>query len=603
MYLIDLPNEILIIIIKKLDLKSVYHLYETCSHLKNIVCMYNVLKTCSMTLNTMATACSFKLNFFKDISGHLLELNASGVADLDKTSLVRAVKSMKCLKSLDVSFTKITIVDLIEAYKVCPTIKNISCNFMFDKEKKNTIKIPQKYLVESQNLFQNFDNINFVGNAGNLLYSNLALWILQKAKLNNLRFTVAENENTVYEINEEIEEDKLIGNIKCMSVYVLNDWRMNNPGIGSFLYSMPSALSTLWFMKKFEFIAIIKGDKAQHSIYVSQMFKNFFSEHFQIDSKCVNDIRIIHYIGNAVILLWNVSEMVPNKAFFSNLKYKLMDFFPFCNKHNDISTVDQYDWFFFNFEPEKNESSNSSNYVPEFKKQRVGPPKQSINFDHLFKNKKKIKLTWVFNNYLSCSVFLPSQCQYLRKITYLSLSGNVHYSGEFFNVLFRCCEQLKTLNIEAPTLSPCASSIARNIPLSQCIKNLRLVDKRINFKLLFSSLSQCHILENIHIIDVSSECNELCDFSTLFEKCNNLYCLFIYASMSSTAKTQKLQMLNKLKARYCKPYLNLQLCTKYGESRFNYDPYIDVFKLNPIKPIELLYSYFIFLLIIDSQKY
>lgn len=584
MSLIYLPEEILLIIIEYLDLKALYHLYRTCVRLRYIVCMYNAVKTCDMRLSTMATARTFKLQFIKDISGHLQELNVSGVWDLNKTSLLLAVKKMKGLKTLDISYTNITLNDLVEVYKVCPTIKNISCNFVYNKGVVSYI--PQKDLLETQNLFENFDNINLIGNAANLMFSNLALWILQKAKVNNLNFTIAENDSPVYEVNEEIEDDCLIGDFKFLGIYCLNDWRMNNPQLGSL--QIPTVLSKLPSEKRYEFIAITMVDCITHSVYVSPMFKNFFDEYFGIDSKCVNDIAMDND-GNAVLMLWKNSDTVFDETFYINLKSKLINFFPYYKKMNGVTCMGHTDNFFFKVYPKLIQKSYTSTYVPEFKKKRQGVPYQILNYDDALDKKETICLTLLFFDCVTCPILFSQSSQYLAKLTFLSLNGTVHYGADFFNVLFKTCVNLKTLNMEAPRSTSCVPFLARSIPLSRSIQNFRILDKRIDFKILVPSLSQCTSLENIHIVDMSRENNDLDDLSPLVEKCDNLYFIFIHASMSPTAKAKKYQLFKKLKEKYNRPYLYVQLSLMYGESKYRYDPYIDVFRLNPIRPYELLH--------------
>ncbi|XP_068626800.1 uncharacterized protein [Battus philenor] len=578
MNLTDLPEEILVIIIRKLNLKSVYNLYGTCNRLKYIISSHNVIKTASLALSTMATVQTLKLNFMKDISRHLLNLDLRGINDLNKTSLLIAVKRMKCLKSLDVSYTNITITDLIQVYKQCTTLKNIACNFVFST--KESISISPDDLIKSQDLFKNFDNIHFVGNAGNLLYSNLPLWILRKTNLRQLQLTVVEHDNTVY---EQIEEVNLKVDFKFIKIYVLTEWKLITPSSGSCL-PLPSVFTA---DNKYEFIAIDNFDNRAH-IKVSPIFENYLDINFNQKSECVNDTKFLRYIFNGVVMLWNKYETVFDENFFKILKSNLVDLFPCCIKDDGVAVPEYFDKFIYELSPYKINTINPQSFTVDFKKKRICPPPIILNYDTVFSKKEKVHLTLVFHEFVNYSVVLLPSSLYLRKLTYLSLSGKVHYSGKFFNVLFTYCEHLETLTIEASVYAPCSSVLARNIPLSQSIKNLWLTDRRIDFTLLFSSLSQCSLLENIHVMDICKQSNDFHDLSTLFERCNGLYYLYILVTMSQSAKAKKIQLLRKLKERCNKNYLRVQLCTN-DDNVCNYDPYVNVFALNPIKPPPLLY--------------
>jgi hypothetical protein len=210
-----------------------------------------------------------------------------------------------------------------------------------------------------------------------------------------------------------------------------------------------------------------------------------------------------------------------------------------------------------------------------------------LDYDSIFKEKKRLKLSLSFTvNYVN-PVSLTSSSDLLSKLTFLSLSGTVRYSVEFFNVLFRCCNNLETLDVVAPSISPCVSPVSRSIPLSKTLKNIRLIDRRFDYNTFFLSLSQCKTLENIHIVDQSSEHTSLADPGTLFANCENLYSICIKACMTNTKTKDMTRVFNNAKAAHDRPQINVSLSqilltnVRYG---LNYEPFIEVFSMFPIKP-------------------
>lgn len=571
MNIVNLPEEILIIIIKQLDLISLYNLYTACFRIRHIISVCKVIKACDLSLNTMATVQSLKLNFFKDISRHLQELNMCGVTDLSKSVLLPALSRMKSLNTLNVSYTNINIFDFVELYQSCPSIKNISINFTFGKTSR--VKLLKKSLLQCQEVFKNLDFVNFVGNLSNLIYSQLPLFILCKSKLKTLQYTVIECDMTTYE-NEDCEERVQFNQF---SIYFLDG--KNSSVYYGFMHEM--LLFSMLEFHNYEVIIIIRLNLKSVSLYATPMFKNFFIENFDINMDLITDFSISIF-GNVFVMLCNKSTTVFDEKFFVNLLHKLKPFFPCSFVSSRSSPVSlKYDWFYTT--PTQQESGIITN-VPDmlFKRRRIAEPYITLNYNEQFREKEEVQLSLLFNGELKSGVTLTASCVYLSKLTYLSLCGTVRYSNDFFEILFRCCNRLVTLNIEAPAICPCFTFVSRFISLSQSLKNLRIVDKRIDFKILFSSLSQCKTLENINISDMSSNSFDLSDPSTLLQKCEKLYCLYIYGSVSDKTRTKKLLILKKAKQKSQKLHLKVNL---FSNSHLAYDPFIDVFKLNPIKPI------------------
>lgn len=577
MFITDLPEDVIILIVKKLDLKSINNLYESSQHLGRILSIPGVIKEWQMSLNSMATVQSFKLNFFKDVAGHLQVLNICGVVDVCKTTVMPALRRLKNLKTLDISYTDVDLLDFFDMYDACPSIKNLCINFSFEKRGCN---LSESVILRGQNIFEKMENVHFVGTTTNLLYSDIARYILQKANLNTLKYTII-HQKTYGPMECEAKYEGIV-KFKQMYVYFMN----LEVNYGSFR-DMP--IFNKFNSTKYEFIIIANGAFLDViEVYVTPIFIDFFREKFRINAKCLTDFNN-DLTGNMGIMIFNKEYTCFNDTFFLKLFRRLNDCFPVFFVSDSQSPVpDNYNWFYTT--PAISQTVNNKNMTDgsiEFKKKRIGNPNFVLDYDEVFKRKTRFKLSLAFTvNYVN-PVSLSPSCDFLSKITFLSLSGTVRYAVEFFNVLFRCCGNLETLDIVAPSISPCVSPISRSIPLSKTLKNLRLIDRRFDYNTFFQSLSQCKTLENIHLLDRSPENTSLADPSTLFKNCDNLYSLCIKACMSNETKRKMTRIFNNAKSSLKKYQLDIKLCQiflTHDRDGFNYEPYIDVFNVYPIKP-------------------
>ncbi|CAH0727337.1 unnamed protein product, partial [Brenthis ino] len=522
-------------------------------------------------MSTMATVNTLKLAFFKDISRNIQELNMCGISDLNKKTLISSMSKLKCLKTLNISYTNINILDFIEIYQACPSIKNITIDFIFTNN--NQHKLAKKTLIQCQEVFRNIESVNFVGNVSNLLYSQLPCFILNKAKLKTLQYTITNCEMVTYE-NEECEESLHFDEFCLYFFDGLNPSRY-------YCFLLEMYLFTMLNFQDYEVIIIFKLDAPKSTIYATPIFKSFFSKHFDLNAECLLDFGVT-LTGNACVMLWSKTVTQFDEAFYKNLLQKLKPLFPFSFKSSANTPVPlSYDWYCTIPTQENDLGSSFVNEVG-FKRRRCVQPNFIINYDKQFQNKSQLQLSLHFNGKIKSGVTLSTNSDYLRKLTYLNLCGVVRYSSDFFNLLFRCCNQLITLNIEVPPICSCFASISRSIPLSQTLKNIRLMDKRIDFELMFSSMSQCNTLENVNICDMSSDTFNLSDPFIMFQKCNNLYCLYVYGSVTDTNQSKKLKIIKSAKTKSQKSHIRVNV---FNNREFCHDPFVAVFKLNPIKPI------------------
>lgn len=576
----ELPLEIKIIIIQKLDTPSICNMYYTCRHLRNVVTMQGVVKKCCFSTNTLAAVNTFRTKFFIDIASQLQELNLSGSPDVRKTILISGMSKLKNLHTLNISYTSLSINDFLAIYRVCPTIVDITLNFMI--KRTGIAKLSDEAILECQNAFKNCKNIHLVGSATNLLYGKLSLLLLQEANLDTLKFSIAESDrlHTVYVPQKAGQAPMVI--FKQFFLYFL-DWTTVYAFFGSFFMLPVLAMVDL---ETIEVIIIIRQNLKKYNIHSTPLFNKYFQDTFNVETE---KVYISEYsdaiIGNAAILIWDKESQTFDEDFFRQLTKKLKPFFPWeCCQNGDVPVPKNYDWFYIT--PTVPDAKLEKTYRGHGMSKRKAPPDVALHYDNLFESKEKLQLSIICDEYIMNPVTLTPQSNYLEKLTFLSLTGSVRYTPDFFKVLFRCCLNLVTLNVEAPAISPCYQPISNHIHHSVALKNLRLLDRRIDFKLLFLSLSKCPSLESVYLIeDSSAEDTNIANPEILIEACPNLYNLHIQAHMTDAACARKEKVMKKAKKKYNKLFLNLTLHVRADINRkfYSYDPYISAFNLNPIK--------------------
>ncbi|XP_038213790.1 uncharacterized protein LOC119833718 [Zerene cesonia] len=579
--LLNLPEEILLLIVKLLDMPSVFNLYNTCNRTRNVIRMNRSVKKCTLSHNTMASAHVLNSVFIRDMSATIQELNLSAVGNLNKTILLTAAKRFKSLQSIDLGYTNITICDFLDIHQHCPTIKEVTINFIFEK-KYVSLQLSQKLLTRCQRTFKDFKSIHFIGSQSNLLKNKIVPLILGKAEDLHLQYTIL-NETKISYITVECEM-RTISFKKFYLYFSLNSWKY---ACTNFLIGSPLLLEEN--LNACECIFILKPTPLTTEyleVYCSPLFTDFFSKKFHIDARSLREYRR-STVHNAMFLFWKRDKTVFDDKFFQDLLTCLKAYFPYYfEPTSEDPAPSNYDWFQTTcLDPSEDEHPSGSVVEPTFKRARVGQPNSLLNFDTVFKDKEKIELTLCFYGLKINPRTLSPSCNFLSKLTYLYLKGKVHYSGEFFNVLFRCCDKLETLNFEAPIVT-FVKSIARSLPLSKSIKNLRIVAKDMDFQTMISSFSQCQNLENVHLVDVSDNCFEITDPLIMFQKCAYLYCFHIYVEISDAKRTKLMQILNRAKLRSDKPHISAFII---NSAHYNFEniPYIEVFKTIITKPFPM----------------
>lgn len=587
MELLDLPEEILIMIVKKLDLLAVKNMYDTCLRLQSVVCMHGVVKKCHMSKNGAATVTMLMTPFFRDISSSVTDLSLCGVPDLFKTKVLSALRRLRQLNTLDITYTNLHLLDFIEIHEACPTIKNIHINFAFGQP--GQVTIPHSVVRQCIAVLKQMEDVHFVGSISNLLYSKLVLHLLEKAKLNTLKLSVSELDGVCTVIAEPKHRAAPVDifdipELNRFTIYIAN-WRSTST------YECITRFPVLSVVEydKFEFFVIYMINPAAYAVYATPIFKDFFDDNFGVKVESVKDYSR-NLIGNVAIMLWNKKTTTFDEPFFQELYKHVKQYFPvYYNPKREMPSLKNKDWV-YTVPADPNELVRPEiayAYTYQIKRRRIALPAFTLKYDELFEPVEEAQLSFIFNTHITKSLALSNDSVYLRKLTFISLTGQVSYTNEFFKILFFTCEKLITLNIEAPLTSPCSKNICNSIGLAKTLKNIRLLDKRIDFQTLFSSLSLCRTLENIHILDHRQwEHCDIPDPDALVQRCKKLYCVFVEAPLSEAAQTRLLKSFKKAKLKYDNHSIKVVVNQTSSPNvfKYNYHPFIEVFQLNPIKP-------------------
>ncbi|CAH0592499.1 unnamed protein product [Chrysodeixis includens] len=590
MELLDLPEEILIMIVRKLDLITLMNVYETCTRLRNIVCVQNIIQHGHLSMNRTATVNTIMSLFFRSISSHLSTLNLSGVPDLFKTKLFAALRRLRRLKTLDITYTNLHMLDFVEIHEICPTIKNISINFAFGLP--GQVTLPESAINQCQDVFEHMDNVHFVGSISNLLYSKLVLYVLQKAKLDTLKFSVAELDGVFTVITEYKNRFHLaipldiydIPELNRFTVYILN-WKSTSTYESVYRFPVLSAIE----YHKYEFFIVYMINPIAYAVYATPVFKEFFEDNFGVTPTSVTDENR-HLVGNVAIMLWNKETTTFNESFFQKLYKDLKQYFPkqYSTRSADMFTVQNNDWVCIVPEDARAAKEAREGIVyQDFKRRRIARPALKLDYNDAFETVDEVELSLIFNTHIARAVTLSYNGSYLRKLTFLNLCGQVTYHSEFFKVLFYTCKKLVTLSLEAPLTSPCSANIIKSIHMCKTIKNFRILDKRIDFTSLFAAFSQCNNLENVHVLDHRQwEHCEIPDPDAFVKACPNLYCVFVEAPLSEAAQTRLLKAFKKAKVKYDRHFIKIVVNQTSSPNvfQYNYNPFLDVFRLSAIKP-------------------
>lgn len=558
MHLLNIPEEILIMVFDLLDLKSKLNLYNTCKSLRKLVCVQSLSKSFSLSRSILATYKTLQLNYFKNVSYNIEELDLSCVIDLTKTTLTKCLVHMKNLKTLNVSYTNITITDLI-TIKPKYNLKNITINFSFYKYK--SLKISQSTLHASQELFKDIENVHFVGSIYNLIYSQLPMYVLARATaLNNVQFTAMQTFPTV---NYE--------KVNCNTMFSFHQFSIHFPDYidSRFDYNQMLSYNSIFDfldVNRLEFVMIMKPDFEKSKVLTTPRVDYVF-QHLKIDTKFIRTFSNLQFTRNSAFLFWNKETVQLDNKFQMKLISRIKNYFPNYIQGNAYLFKNVYSKWFHMTPKKILISKTEDNHNVAAKRRRIGPPPEVLTLDPIFKDIEDVHLKLYSERLSSITVTILPNIHYLRKITVLSLGGLYAFKADFFSIVFKYCNNLITLNVESSPIHSCSSSLSASIHYSESLKNIRLVDKTIDYKLLFESFAKCSTLENVHLLQtLKQDCNfNVDDCVSFIEKSKNMYYLFIQIFISPAMKSRLSTLINKMKQKHKRGYLNVEVYNVYTE--------------------------------------
>nr|XP_021188809.2 uncharacterized protein LOC110375134 [Helicoverpa armigera] len=590
MQITDLPEEILLIIVRRLDFWTLSQMYNTCKSFRNLLSLHGVIVECNMSKNLMATVNTLKIGLFKSIANHLLELNMQGVPDLTRSKVLPAFKKLKRLKILDISYTNLNISDLMAIHSVCPSLKDVTVNFVSGEG--STVLLAEECILQHQLLFAHFENIHLVGSLQNLLHSKLVFRFLKKAKLDTLKFSAVQVDNMHITVLKPYNVVYEVPQFNHFAIFLMN-WRATR----TYGYLSQFPIISMLNLENYDIFMINCTNGHAVSVYATSIFTKFFREKFYIDAENLSEGS--QPVGNAALFIWNKKNTNFDDIFFQKLYVRIKPYFCFIYEDkSETSCPVQYDWIYTEPQPVdgllpflRGDHFGDDPDVFEAKLRKTAMPSVKLNYDSVLKDKVEAQLSIVFKSSIVASVSLQRNCSYYTKLTFLSLVAGkaISYSMDFFDRLFLYCQNLTTLSMECPNVTRVYSlHISRAAQISPTLKHLRMVDKAVDFKNVFENLSNCKTLESINLVDLKSwDRPKIADPSLLIEKCDKLCSVIIEAPLAETAQTQLFQWCNKAKTKFRKPYLRVIINRMSNNNRFkyDYDPFIDVFQLNPIKPV------------------
>ncbi|XP_060806807.1 uncharacterized protein LOC106140676 [Amyelois transitella] len=582
MSLETLPLEILGIIVRKLDTKSAYNLYEACQHARDAISVPGTIKECQFSLNTLATAQSLRSHFFLDIASNLKVLNLSGVHDLTKTSLKQAVRKLNNLTSLDVSYTNIVLPDYIDIYKMLPELKSLAINYDFGDEWNLSEELFNVY----QDSFKNLKNIHFVGAPFDLLSLDLPLWLLDKADIDCLTLTMIPEGASIPYQQFKKHDLSVLERISCLKLF--------------FMPLLSDNFNASTISKHFDIInyeVLVLQRPVPDLLLATPLLQTCIEKKIQ---KMVCPLKNLKpfFCGDVAFMFWNKKSTRFDDEFFSRLTSVVNDYMPYRfnsgvqRERPSVPSVHK------SYLVEQYFLDIKSNEICEMplnqrgKTNRQALPCFVLNYDEEFKNEEKdINLEVHFKlPYRQPVAVTLNNCDFVKKLTHLTLCGNVLYTPQFFKVLFENAKSMETFEITHLRGSFLVLSLLKYMPKCKSLKNFFLNTKISQYGSLYKILSDCINLENIYLVNPAKAIVDFPNPKYLFSKCVNLYSFTLQTDMFETEREKTLTLYERVRCEVGKPALNIRISqyTDYSESTYSlFSCVYNEFRLKPNKLINV----------------
>ncbi|XP_052752925.1 LOW QUALITY PROTEIN: uncharacterized protein LOC128201130 [Galleria mellonella] len=553
MNFINLPIDVGVLIFNYLNTKSKINVYSSCSRLREFFAPCHVKKLV-LSRSTLAVVKTLNHGLFLELGLYIQELCLSGMPDLTSENLKLHITKFPNLTTLDITFTDVYLSDFV---KICPiNLKNLAINFFKQPRKSKNEEIWK----ECRQVFESrkFTKVHFV--VFELLDSETPLMFLEGLPIvEDLKVTIADNYKKNYDsdINETVD-DKIYDINFSQLFYVLRDCRVTHKNSKCL-----RGVANLDF-KRIEYIFIMYLERIV--IYVSPVLRHLFLGNCQdLKVEVCSQLPLDFMLdGNIIFRAWS-KDINFNDDFMKKLLLDLKDYFPtyICMHDNAITKVinSKNDWYCI-------DACQSI--------RKVTSMIEKLTLSDFCRVKGMV---------MTCErpfsfLFGP---EVVKNLSYLRLS-NVYLTD--FAVLFSACSVLETLDIyvEKPeTQDFCQGfTLPQSINLVKNLKNIKVTTEDIVYNLLFETLSQCAMLENIHICEYE-RCFEDSDVNVdkielMIENCKNLYSLYIETEMSAENLTMFMSPIKQIAQKLERNHLHIEVCDCYrGWNLFG-----DVFNPSPL---------------------
>lgn len=561
MNLIDLPIELVTIILSYLDTKSKINIYNCSSEMKKFFAPC-LMKRVSISRSVIGKLETLKQSIFFDLGTFIQELNLSSVPDLQAGNLKVHLKHMKNLRHLDITFTDIFLSEFVDI--LCPeNLESLSVNFF--KNPRNA-RLNDIWDI-ARDLFREkqFTKVHFV--VFDFLESDIPMSFLNGIPIiEDLKITVADNYKDVWEIDDEdssITKDDVEINFSKLN-YVFRDCRVTHKtskvlrGVANLDYN------------RLEYIFIMYLERIV--IYVSPIFQSTFMVHcsdLQVDVSYFLPQNFM-LDGNIIFKAWNKDATSFDDKFFKDLSQELRHYFPtYVCMHKLIRmqvTPSPNQWFCI-------DNCDGFEYVLTDLPENVTLT-DFCRRDGVIKRSKR-------------PITLKPEASTLQNLTFLRLS-NIYLQHDFFTILFSSAKRLATLDLymeKQARLRKFRGNIqwlSNAIHLTTSLKNIKLTSEDIAYETIFEVLSRCPTLENVHICEYERSLghNEISTINIvlMIEKCINLYSLFIEADLSPENLTILMSPLRDAAQKNGRDHLTIEVCDCYR----GWNPFVDVFNPSPL---------------------
>lgn len=497
MHLLDLPPELIILIIKRLDIESQIRIFETFTPLQ---CLIPTLRKLTISRREIRSTAIFQRHGFNLVANNIQEMDLTGVTNISGGDFV-TIENMKNLRKLDVSFTNLLLKDII---RICP--KSVNHITLTLSAEDNILLRNSNDKANAKKFFQKFHYIHFKQKPDFFDTSDTFYCYVLKDSPEIKEIKVSYLSKTAMAVvNPNVE----LGAARPMFKKI--EFNFN------FLLPILAAPAIHEFDNKPLEYFIYNFDQKNSSVnvIVSPMIKDIVDKFrdklkIKVDIMTVLKIRSLldfPFYGQITFVIFN-KNMINHNEISDVIINDIVQLLPnhICLHENTLSKIIINDLnptyiihdcrnevegdFIVNGIFSNRNSVNPRSKVTIVHECICGRTEFSEDDDILPFNQSKLQ-----KNYI-CAVST------MNNITFLTLH-NVNFVPELWMRLFSNCKSLETLNIiiigSKLQTTHNYEAISEYLFLSKNLRNFRLSEKRFNHEVLFKGISKCKKLEIVEI--------------------------------------------------------------------------------------------------------